>query len=202
MEKRILCFGDSNTYGYDPRGYLGDRYPETGRWPGILAQEPGWEVLNCGENGREIPHLEGALREVDALLDRCGRLDCFAVMLGTNDLLKEAGFTAEDATARMELLLERVLHNPRVVENRTALLLIAPPPMLPGTWVTEARMEMQSARLGVFYLELARRLGVAFVDAGAQGVPVLFDGVHFTEEGHCVVAAAVRERLAQILGNH
>ena len=23
---KILCFGDSNTYGYDPRGYFGGRY--------------------------------------------------------------------------------------------------------------------------------------------------------------------------------
>ena len=25
--KRILCFGDSNTYGYDPRSYFGSQYP-------------------------------------------------------------------------------------------------------------------------------------------------------------------------------
>ena len=24
---QILCFGDSNTYGFAPRSYLGDRYP-------------------------------------------------------------------------------------------------------------------------------------------------------------------------------
>ena len=25
--KRILCFGDSNTYGYDPRSCFGPQYP-------------------------------------------------------------------------------------------------------------------------------------------------------------------------------
>jgi lysophospholipase L1-like esterase len=199
MNRRILCFGDSNTYGYDPRSYLGERYGPDIRWPGILAAEPDWEVLNCGENGREIPHIESALLEVDGLLDRCGRLDCFAVMLGTNDLLKEPGFTAEDAAARMEILLERVLRHPRIAENRTAVLLIAPPPMRPGTWVTELRMQEQSARLGVFYMELARRQGIAFVDAGMWDVPVVFDGVHFSPEGHRTVAAVVGERLEQLL---
>lgn len=24
---RMLCYGDSNTYGYDPRGFRGERYP-------------------------------------------------------------------------------------------------------------------------------------------------------------------------------
>ncbi len=29
----IICFGDSNTYGYDPRSYLGGRYDADNRWP-------------------------------------------------------------------------------------------------------------------------------------------------------------------------
>ena len=29
---RILCFGDSNTYGYDPRGFFADRYEARDRW--------------------------------------------------------------------------------------------------------------------------------------------------------------------------
>ena len=34
---RILCFGDSNTYGYDPRGFFGDRYGAGDRWVDLLA---------------------------------------------------------------------------------------------------------------------------------------------------------------------
>ena len=41
---KILCFGDSNTYGFDPRGYLGGRYPVTVRWTGRL-QETGYDVV-------------------------------------------------------------------------------------------------------------------------------------------------------------
>ena len=28
----VICFGDSNTYGYDPRSYLGGRYDPDSRW--------------------------------------------------------------------------------------------------------------------------------------------------------------------------
>ncbi|MBQ5443032.1 MAG: arylesterase, partial [Oscillospiraceae bacterium] len=52
--KRILCFGDSNTYGYDPRSYFGSQYPADVRWTGLL-QTMGWEVANCGQNGLCIP---------------------------------------------------------------------------------------------------------------------------------------------------
>ena len=29
---RLLCCGDSNTYGYDPRSFFGDRYPKESHW--------------------------------------------------------------------------------------------------------------------------------------------------------------------------
>ena len=51
----VLCFGDSNTYGYDPRGYFGGRYEADSRWVDILAEKTGWTVCNMGQNGREIP---------------------------------------------------------------------------------------------------------------------------------------------------
>ena len=50
----VICFGDSNTYGYDPRGYFGGRYDADSRWVDILAAETGWTVRNMGQNGREM----------------------------------------------------------------------------------------------------------------------------------------------------
>ena len=44
----IICFGDSNTYGYDPRSYLGDRYDPDSRWVDILATKTVWTVRNLG----------------------------------------------------------------------------------------------------------------------------------------------------------
>ena len=42
--RRILCFGDSNTYGYDPRG---GRYDENTRWTKRLDAllGDGWTVV-------------------------------------------------------------------------------------------------------------------------------------------------------------
>lgn len=36
--KKAYFYGDSNTYGYDPRGIMGGRYPEEYCWPDILAR--------------------------------------------------------------------------------------------------------------------------------------------------------------------
>ena len=97
---RILCFGDSNTYGYDPRSFFGDRYGAEDRWVDLLAKQTGHECINAGANGREIPHNPHALR----LLTEHVPVDIFLVMLGTNDLLQ--GTSAKKATARMEAFLK------------------------------------------------------------------------------------------------
>ena len=49
MTRRILCLGDSNTWGFDPRSYGGDRYPPEIRWTDRLAAA-GRAVVNAGLN--------------------------------------------------------------------------------------------------------------------------------------------------------
>ena len=76
---KVICFGDSNTYGYDPRGYFGGRYDADSRWVDILAANTGWTISNMGQNGQEIPSAAPNLpADTDLLI----------VMLGTNDLLQ------------------------------------------------------------------------------------------------------------------
>lgn len=190
---RILCLGDSNTYGYDPRSWMGDRYPADIRWTDRLAAATGWEVLNAGQNGREIPHRAAELAQADRLLASAGPLDLLAVMLGSNDLLQNPRFTAGDTAGRMEAFLGHLLEGCAP----PPLLLIAPPPMRPGIWVTEERLLTESSILADAYGALARRLGIRFADAGPWGVDLLFDGVHFSEAGHRTFAARMRKVLEQ-----
>ena len=50
--KNILCFGDSNTWGYEP--LVARRYPADVRWPGVLQNSlgDGFRVIEEGLNGR------------------------------------------------------------------------------------------------------------------------------------------------------
>lgn len=98
-----MCFGDSNTYGYDPRSYLGGRFPKSVRWTGRLEAD-GWEVFNQGENGRSIPRLDF---EIEAAVQSVpkARPDILTVMLGSNDLLQCPGLTARVCGEQMERFL-------------------------------------------------------------------------------------------------
>lgn len=173
---KIICFGDSNTYGFDPRDVFGGRYSPADRWPDILAGKTGWEIINEGVNGRQIPRSPYPLR----LLKDQQPVDLFLVMLGTNDLLQ--GASAAEAAARMEHFLNAMLlHFPK-------LLLIAPPPLKRGAWVPDEILVAESIRLCVEYEALARKLGIPFVDTSSWQIPLAFDGVHFTEEGNRMFA--------------
>ena len=87
MSDKIICFGDSNTYGYDIRSFLGGRFPKESRWTGILDKSSDFEVINYGENGREIPSSQEELKRFDRILKLEAPFDLLIVMLGTNDLL-------------------------------------------------------------------------------------------------------------------
>ncbi|MBO6016690.1 MAG: hypothetical protein J6P42_01525, partial [Oscillospiraceae bacterium] len=101
MLKRILCIGDSNTWGYDPRSYFGSQYPADVRWTGLLEQA-GLQVINCGENGMTIPR-EAYFPVMERLIRSKMPADVMTVMLGSNDLLEGAG--AEETAERMRRFL-------------------------------------------------------------------------------------------------
>ena len=180
---RILCFGDSNTYGYDPRGFFGDRYGAEDRWVDLLAKQTGHEIINAGANGREIPRSPYALR----LLTQQQEVDIFLAMLGTNDLLQ--GASAKEATARMEAFL-----NPLLPHCKQTLL-VAPPPMKRGAWVPTDELVSESILLAEEYNLLAEKLNIPFVDTRHWNIDLTFDGVHFTEAGHHTFAKNLRKEL-------
>ena len=180
---RILCFGDSNTYGYDPRGFFGDRYGTEDRWVDLLAKQTGHEVINAGANGREIPRNPYALR----LLTEHAPVDIFLMMLGTNDLLQSA--SAKEAADRMEAFL-----NP-LFPHCKQILLVAPPPMKRGAWVPTDALVAESIRLGEEYKLLAEKLNIPFVDTRNWNIEHAFDGVHFTETGHRTFAENLGKEL-------
>ena len=180
---RIVCFGDSNTYGYDPRGYFGDRYGAEDRWVDLLAKHTGYEVINAGANGREIPRHSFTSQS----FSEHASVDIFLVMLGTNDLLQSA--TAKEVTTRMETFLASLLPHSKQI------LLVAPPPMKRGAWVPTDELVIESIYLAEEYRLLAEKLNIPFVDTCHWNIELTFDGVHFTEAGHHSFAARLIECL-------
>ena len=51
----VICFGNSNTYGYDPCSYLGRRYDADSRWVDILAEKPVGQSATWGRTVGRLP---------------------------------------------------------------------------------------------------------------------------------------------------
>ena len=185
--KRILCLGDSNTFGYDPASGFGGRYPQEVRWTGRLGAA-GWEIVNRGMNGSTVP--SGAQIPAFADMIRAHQpLAAVTVMFGTNDVLQ--GGSAQAAGRQMAQFLRGVGEHP----GGAVCVLLSPPPLRPGAWVPSAELIRVSEQLAPVYESVAAECGALFADAGRWGIPLAHDGVHFTPEGHAVFSA----RLGEIL---
>ena len=199
--KKIICYGDSNTYGFDARLFSGtDRLPEHIRWTGILSRSGEYRVVSAGKNGREIPHDRCEKEGFHMLLQLQAPFDLVTVMLGSNDLGMMSGCGMPEITARMEAFLADALQDPELCGQPEKLLLIAPTKtQMSFLGPEEEKIDRISEEFAEAYRELAERFGVHFADAGSWDIDLCIDGLHFSPEGHAVFAEKIGNLLHQIL---
>ena len=181
MAGTIICYGDSNTFGYDSRMGTEGRFPKEIRWTGILDDRTEYKVKNHGICGRCIPEMTGQMDFI------CKQIWLF-LMLGTNDILNAAEPSAEKTAEKMKHFLERLQETPEVSEGKIELCLLAPPVMKRGSWVSDDRIVTESQKIGELYGILAEQLGIKCINCGKWELSLLYDGVHLSEEGHAKFA--------------
>lgn len=198
--KRILCFGDSLTWGWNPEN--GERFLPGERWTGILEEllGEGYEVIEEGLNGRTTGFddpIEGdknGRRHLPMLLESHHPLDCVVVMLGTNDLKDRFHLSPADIAQSAGELVKIIRRSDAGKEGKAPLvLLIAPPPI--GPLSEEMGIftggEEKSKRLGFLYRLQAECLGCHFFDAQEVVRTSEKDGIHWDREGNRAFAEAL-----------
>ena len=206
--RTILCYGDSNTWGYDP--VSGVRFGREQRWPGVLARElgDGYYVVEEGLNGRTtvwedpiFPHRNGREYLVPCL-ESHAPLDLVVVALGVNDLKARIGVSASDIADGAGALVETAQKSATGPGGGAPeVLLLAPPPvgdLGDAAEMFEGALE-KSRGFSKHYARVADKYGCGLLDlAGLVSVSAI-DGVHFEADEHekigREVAARVREAL-------
>ena len=186
MPRTVVCFGDSNTWGYVP-GSNGERFPRAVRWPTVLQALLGdaWEVVAEGLNGRtatfERADSEGrnGLPYLLPCLLSHRPVDVVVIFLGTNDV----NFMEDDRVALCVARLVRVARTAEAGVQR--VIVVCPPPFA-------------DHRLGPSFAEVCAVLDCELVDLdGVAPYPVVGDDVeHLDEAGHAALAGAVAALLA------
>ena len=130
--KKILCFGDSITWGYDPVNDIRYDYEDT--WPGVMETILGsnYRVITEALTGRttcwDVPYApyRNGKEYLPMLLESHSPLDLVIVMLGVNDLMDMVGKTAEESSWGLISMVREIL-SPVFGGKPPGLLIVSPP---------------------------------------------------------------------------
>ena len=196
--KNILCFGDSNTYGYNPDG--SGRYELSVRYPGVLQEILGadYHVVEEGLCGRttiyEDPtrYCRKAVDYIEPCLYSHFPLDCIVIMLGTNDCKTVFRAQADEIKDGLAQVI-------KIIRNISAVPVIIVAPILLGEKIWQDNFDPDfdresldvSKKLASEYKKLATAERCLFLNAAEFAYPSEADQEHMTPEGHKNLAAAL-----------
>ena len=206
--KRIMCFGDSNTWGWDPINKI--RFPEDVRWTGVLEKElgEGYKIIEEGLNGRTTvwdDPIEGdksGKAHLPVCLETHNPLDLVVLMLGTNDLKNRFSVSAYDIANSIETLLNLIESRPWVFrEEKPSILLLIPPKLVPLADMADAFIGAieKSEGFSLEYRRVAEIHGCPFIDTGDDIVSSSVDGIHLEASEHSKLGRIIAEKIRMIL---
>ncbi len=213
--KHVLCYGDSNTWGFEP--VTGQRYDEHTRWTGrlndILGSE--WLIHEEGLNARTSifddpfkPFLNGRYM-LAGILTSQKPLDAVVLSLGTNDLkFVDAWHAAQGIGQLIDLIRIHDVMYPSslpVFKNEPKIIVISPIEVDAELAQRDAYSTLkfaheQSKLFAKEFSAVCTQRGVKMVDAAKVAKPSKRDCIHMEPDGHEALAQAVAKALKEILG--
>lgn len=216
--KSILCYGDSNTWGFVPGSFgIWDRFDRNTRWTGRLQQLLGtndFYVIEEGLNGRttnlNYSYKPPGYRGTEFLLPILythAPLDLVIITLGVNDFKKEFNSRSSQQIAQgIKELIEIIRssnYGPGMKSSPPILVVSIPIPVdTDNTHVTDMFIDAKERAQ-----DLAQHLksvvneyekNVYFVDAAPHVRSSPVDGIHFDEKAHENFALLMNETIRKI----
>ena len=212
MKRRIVCLGDSNTWGYDAKTL--ERFPEGVRWTSLLAELLGdeFQVVEEGLSGRtsvvDDPLFEGlnAFTYIHPCLMSHAPLELVIIMLGTNDTKERFNLTSYNIAQGIARLSLKAKNTPAGIKGSfPKVLVIAPPPIGKEYYDTSIGNAMgkncdrKSEEMPVYLNELLKMQGIEFLDTKGFVFMNTIDYMHLDEEGHRLLSKLVFNKIKNIL---
>lgn len=211
---KILCYGDSNTWGHDPK--TGNRFDDKTRWTKLLQQELGnqHEVIEEGLCGRTaafmddvIPYRHG-ISMLEATIEIHQPIDLIIIMLGTNDL-KSAFYPDAYAITNGIKKMIKMIRNPYLYNAHMKIpeiLIIAPVHIhndlnkVERYWEGFGERSIEvSRKLASWYESLSKEMNCHFMDASLYAKASTIDCIHMDEENHKKLAEAIYHKIEYML---
>ena len=217
--KRILCYGDSNTWGFMPKPcHLENwnmRFDENTRWTGLLQNMLGGEykIIEEGMNGRtsafDDPQNDNrnGVKFINTCMLTQMPVDMAIVMLGTNDVKSFFPYTPYVIANGVGRIVDEIRKVDYGMGGKMPEVLVVAPINIDehaATGWLEGEFGMDSveknAKLPKYLEAMAEKRGVHFFNIGAYVTADPTDGIHMNEAGHKVMAEKMFEQVKAIIG--
>jgi len=205
MTKTILAFGDSNTYGSPPmkaHATPRPRFPRGTRWPTVVAEKTGWEVIEAGLPGRTataqtdvlMGTYVGGPTGLRVAINSCGPIDALVIMIGTNDQKAQFGLSPEAIAGAVSALVS--IAKSEEIQNKHGgfeILLVCPPAVKEiGLLKEDFRgAEAKSAVIPALLAALADSWDIDYLNANTVISCSDEEGVHIDAESHKALGQAI-----------
>lgn len=225
--RRILVYGDSNSWGYEARGDGGPtrRFPADRRWTGILQRElgSGYVVIEDGLNLRTTdldgedwpgsvmrPDTVNGAKHLPASIAANMPLDLVVIMLGTNDLQARYRRTPRQIADAAVSLARKVQVSSGGIGTAypAPKVLIVSPAQVSTIPIEEwnnryAGSRDKSVAFATAFKEAAAAAHIPEFDAAAAigGSAHGVDGIHLSKSDHRKLAAGILPAIRQVLGS-
>lgn len=205
---RILFFGDSNTWGYDPSS--GRRFEN--RFTRLVQNAfPQDEILEEGLNGRTLCHIDPydtdriGLYSIQMLCKSHLPIDLLVIMLGTNDAKRIFNTNMTSLSKGYSSLLYKILDESiyKAGYTKPKILLVSPPRLnekyreIENTWINfgdEGFMMLEQAYDHM--VKMLEPFDVHILDSKVRAGS--FDAIHLDEEGHQELAQRIIQKIKEI----
>ena len=195
--KKILCFGDSNTFGYNPNN--GSRYNENSRWTGILKNlcKNNYEIIEAGCNNRTAfsnnpdgiqftgyKVLPEYLKEI---------YDTIIFAIGINDLQKFYNPTLEEFETGIENIIKKIREN----NPNYDIIILSPSHITENILNSNFRFMFnqtsieKSKQITSIYKKIANKYNCKFLDLNKIVTTSKIDGLHYDIEEHKKIAQSI-----------
>lgn len=207
--KRILCYGDSNTWGVIPGTQK--RHPADTRWTGILQKKLGdeYEILEEGLNGRttaiddDQKKGRNGLTYLRPCLETNNPFQLIILMLGTNDMKERYNQSPTDIANNLRKLLDEIFEFEKErSESDFHILVISPPEineLVPGVSEKYKFAGKKSKQLSMLYADIAKEYKFSFLDASKIVSPSEIDGYHLDEISHQKLAQSIFKQIQDLI---
>lgn len=211
--KTVLCFGDSNTWGYDPKS--NSRFSSEIRWTELIWKRlgNGYKVIEEGMCGRTTEFYNmsedyvSGLNALPYIIRSQYPIDLILVMLGTNDTKEQYGITAQEISKGLKHII-MFLKNKKLWEElntkQPKVLIVAPTHIInisssPFYKEFGKCAEQKIFQLGKYFKEVAIETECYFVDASLYAIPGVYDGIHLDKNGHKILSEVFYEKIRQLM---